>query len=125
MERNLPSRGLREHDNRIFEQSHPPWSKGACSRGRMEMHRSIWSIVSAGLLIGSAIYGSAQEMSTPGETSYSVNVLKPAPLEATDENIASLKLPPGFHIAKFADGLDHPRVLLAAPNGMLYVSSRQ
>lgn len=84
-----------------------------------------WKLL-AGLMCGclsASVYG--QEMKTPGQTNYSVNTLKPAPLPASDENIASLKLPAGFHIHKIVDGLDHPRVMLAVPNGNLYVSSRE
>jgi glucose/arabinose dehydrogenase len=82
------------------------------------------AIATATLLVGLNC-ANAQEMKTPGQTTYSVFTLKPAPLEATDENIQSVHLPTGFHIAKFVDGLDHPRVLLATPNDTLYVSSRE
>ncbi len=35
---------------------------------------------------------------------------------------AALHLPPGFHVAVFADGLDDPRAMLLAPNGDVLVA---
>src|SRR5260221_11014625 len=35
---------------------------------------------------------------------------------------AALHLPPGFHVAVFADGLDDPREMLLAPNGDVLVA---
>ena len=67
----------------------------------------------------------AQELQIPRQTTYSVNTLEPGMLKATDENIKTLHLPAGFHIAKLVEGLDHPRVLLAAPDDSVYVSSRE
>ncbi|KQT80611.1 PQQ-dependent sugar dehydrogenase [Methylobacterium sp. Leaf466] len=66
----------------------------------------------------------AQALQTPGSTRIEANVVKAAPLEATPERIASLKLPPGFRIAPFATGLGAPRVIVVAPDGALYVSDR-
>lgn len=66
----------------------------------------------------------AQQMLNPGTATIQANVLKPAPLEATDARIAALRLPKGFHIAKFAEGLGAPRVIVVAPDGALYVSDR-
>src|SRR5690606_29082226 len=37
------------------------------------------------------------------------NVLRPAPVEATDERIASLNVPEGFTISVFARDLEKPR----------------
>jgi glucose/arabinose dehydrogenase len=35
---------------------------------------------------------------------------------------AALKVPPGFFVDEFADGLDHPREIRTAPNGDLFIS---
>lgn len=67
----------------------------------------------------------AQELDLPGSVGYSVHVVRPGELPASDENTRSLKLPAGLHIAKFAEGLDHPRVIVVSPAGNIYVSSRQ
>ena len=63
-------------------------------------------------------------MKIPGETATQSNIVKPVPLEATVERIASLRLPSGFKIEMLAEGLQTPRVIVVAPDGTLYVSSR-
>jgi glucose/arabinose dehydrogenase len=65
-----------------------------------------------------------QTMPNPGRDSHGVSVVLPAPLPATPDNIANLKLPAGFHIAKFVEGLESPRVIVISDTGNLYVSSR-
>ena len=67
----------------------------------------------------------AQEMPVPNRNNHSVNVVLPAPLPATDANIAKLKLPAGFKITKMAEGLKSPRVIVVSDAGNLYVSSRE
>lgn len=49
----------------------------------------------------------------------------PAGLDPTPDRIATLKMPPGFHIEKFAEGLENPRVFQVAPDGTVYVSQRK
>ena len=66
----------------------------------------------------------AQEMKIPGEASVEAHVVKPAPLPATDDRIRALKLPAGFTLTKYAEGLGKPRVMVLAPDGALYVSDR-
>ena len=68
--------------------------------------------------------GLAQGMKIPGETATQSNIVKPAPLEATDERIAALRIPPGLKLEKFADGLTSPRVIVVGAGGNIYVSSR-
>ena len=63
-------------------------------------------------------------MKTPGQSSSQSNVVKPAPLDFSPELLRSLRLPAGFKIEKFAEGLKTPRVIVVGPNGGLYVSSR-
>jgi glucose/arabinose dehydrogenase len=53
------------------------------------------------------------------------HVLKPERVEATDERIGSLKLPPGFSISKFAEKLEKPRMLAVAEDGAVYVTRRE
>lgn len=66
----------------------------------------------------------AQALNNPGTATIEANVVKAAPLRASPENIASLKLPAGFVIETFAEGLGKPRVIVVAPDGALYVSDR-
>jgi len=66
----------------------------------------------------------AQALQNPGTATITAHVVKAAPLAATPERIAGLKLPPGFRIQAFATGLGAPRVIVVAPDGALYVSDR-
>jgi glucose/arabinose dehydrogenase len=68
--------------------------------------------------------GLAQGMKIPGETATQSNIVKPAPLEATAERIAALRIPPGLKLEKFVDGLKSPRVIVVGAAGNIYVSSR-
>jgi len=52
------------------------------------------------------------------------NIYLPNKLPATDARVAALKVPAGFTITKYAEGLDMPRMLAVMPNGDLYVSNR-
>ncbi|RZK94417.1 MAG: sorbosone dehydrogenase family protein, partial [Hymenobacter sp.] len=52
------------------------------------------------------------------------NIYLPNKLPATDARVAALKLPSGFTVSKFAEGLDMPRMLAMMPNGDVYVSNR-
>jgi glucose/arabinose dehydrogenase len=63
-------------------------------------------------------------MKLPGETSVQSNIIKPVPLDATESRIAALKVAPGLKIEILIEGLKAPRVIVAAPGGTLYVSSR-
>ena len=51
-------------------------------------------------------------------------VFTPALEAATAANIQQLKVPSGFTVAKFADGVGKPRILLVSPAGNIYVSDR-
>ncbi|RTQ44874.1 sorbosone dehydrogenase family protein [Hymenobacter gummosus] len=52
------------------------------------------------------------------------NIYLPKKLPATPERLATLKVPAGFSIRPYAEGLDMPRMLAVAPNGDVYVSNR-
>ena len=52
------------------------------------------------------------------------HIVEPEKLEPTDERVADLKLPDGFSIEKWATDVGHPRMLLAMPNGDVYVTRR-
>jgi glucose/arabinose dehydrogenase len=49
----------------------------------------------------------------------------PAVQPATDANIAGLKVPQGFKVTKFADGLGKPRILVVNSQGNVYASDRE
>lgn len=46
----------------------------------------------------------------------------PPPVEPTDTRVASLVVPDGFRIAKFAEGLGMPRIMAVGDDGTLYVT---
>lgn len=52
------------------------------------------------------------------------HILQPKPLDPSSAEIGKLKLPDGFRIAKFADGLINPRVLAVGDDGTLYATRR-
>ncbi len=52
------------------------------------------------------------------------HVIEPVKLEPTDERVASLSLPPGFTITKFAEDLINPRMLQVSEVGNVYVTRR-
>ena len=86
-----------------------------------------WSfVIASALLVQLTILRSAgaQAMKTPGQSSSQSNVVKPAPLDFSPELLRSLRLPAGFKIEKFVEGLKTPRVIVVGPKGRLYVSSR-
>jgi Raf kinase inhibitor-like YbhB/YbcL family protein len=51
-------------------------------------------------------------------------VYEPQPVPPTDERISALKLPAGFNIARFAEGLYNPRMLAVSEDGTLYATQR-
>ena len=90
----------------------------------MPHHRPVIRLGAALLLAAIPLAARAQALQHPGSATIEAHVLKAAPLDATPERIAGLRLPPGFRIEKFADGLKTPRVIVVAGNGALYVSDR-
>ena len=79
----------------------------------------------ATLLTLAALTATAQNV-PPAATPFHMtgNIYLPNKLPATDARVAALKVPAGFVVTKFAEGLDMPRMLAVAPNGDLYVSNR-
>jgi glucose/arabinose dehydrogenase len=52
------------------------------------------------------------------------NDVQPKAVKPTDELIARLKAPPGFHINVFAKDLSEPRMMAAGADGAIYVTRR-
>jgi glucose/arabinose dehydrogenase len=57
-----------------------------------------------------------------GATSHTV---RPQAREFTEDRMRQLRLPPGFRIDVFAQGLENPRGMVVAPNGNVYVAERE
>lgn len=53
------------------------------------------------------------------------HIFRPAQKEATQDRINTLKLPSGFVISKFAEGLGKPRMMTVTPEGFVYVTNRE
>lgn len=51
-------------------------------------------------------------------------IVKPKKAQPTEAQIKSLRLPPGFAIVKFAEGLYKPRMIKVSLNGTVYVTDR-
>jgi glucose/arabinose dehydrogenase len=51
-------------------------------------------------------------------------VFRPALVAANDANVSQLKVPAGFKVSKFAEGLGKPRILAVGPANHVYVSDR-
>lgn len=52
-------------------------------------------------------------------------VFRPALVPASEENVNQLKVPAGFKVNKFSEGLGKPRILAVGPNGEVYTSDRE
>lgn len=72
-----------------------------------------------------ATAGHAQALTRPKTVSITSTITVTRPEAASDARIAALKLPPGFRIAKWAEGVGKPRVIVVAPGGAVYVSDRE
>jgi len=53
------------------------------------------------------------------------HIYEPARLSPTDARIAALRVPTGFQIQRFAEGLDNARILALGPDGSVYVTQRE
>lgn len=67
---------------------------------------------------------SAAQETNSGPVQIVGHVLKPEKLEPTQELMDRLKLPEGFKLEVFADGLINPRVLAVSEDGTLYATRR-
>ncbi|MBC7921631.1 MAG: sorbosone dehydrogenase family protein [Ferruginibacter sp.] len=66
-----------------------------------------------------------KEEETPeGVTKIQGNVFRPALVPATEENVSQLRVPAGFKVSKFAEGLVNPRMMAVSEAGDVYVTNR-
>lgn len=59
------------------------------------------------------------------ELQITTNVFKPNKVQPTSDRIKALKLPEGFTVAPFAQGLGNARIVAVSPEGFVYVSRRE
>lgn len=86
------------------------------------MH-SYWKIAGASLLLTAFALVAQQQKLV--DVQVVGHVLKPSQTPATDDRVAALKVPAGFRIDKFADGLEKPRMLAVTADGSVYVTRRE
>lgn len=84
--------------------------------------RSPFTLAAASLLI--ACPAAAQDPKKPDSVAITGHIHQPGKAEPTDARIENLKIPNGFRIEKFADGLVNPRMLAVADDGTVYVTRR-
>ncbi len=53
------------------------------------------------------------------------HIVEPQPTAPTNEQLQNLQLPAGFHLQRFAEGLDQPRMIATTPDGAVYVTQRR
>jgi Raf kinase inhibitor-like YbhB/YbcL family protein len=82
------------------------------------------SLTSVAALIFFASSASAQQPDPLTDFQITGHVYEPQPVPPTDQRISQLKLPPGFHIDRFAEGLYNPRMIAVAADGTVYVTQR-
>lgn len=56
--------------------------------------------------------------------SKSSSIYRPKQVPASAENVAQLKLPPGFAVQKFAEGLGFPRFMVIGKDSSVYITDR-
>jgi Raf kinase inhibitor-like YbhB/YbcL family protein len=66
-----------------------------------------------------------QDPGSPTSVSVTSNVLRPAVRTPTPDLLENLKLPEGFRIAPWAEGLENPRVVKVRPDGTVYITQRK
>ena len=90
------------------------------------MKRAFISSLILGCLSLPVVTASAQQpgQAKPTDVKIEAHVYEPVQLKVTDDLISQLKLPDGFKIQKFADGLGKPRIMTVAEDGTVYVTRR-
>jgi glucose/arabinose dehydrogenase len=82
--------------------------------------RTGWVLAAATAAVAGV--ASAQMVSKDG---IRANIVRPPTLPATPERVAALKVPAGFRVQVFADGLGKARMLAVGPRGDVYLTRRE
>ena len=61
----------------------------------------------------------------PTQSEKNTFVFIPALVEATDDRVAQLRVPAGFQVQKYAEDIEEPRMIVANPDGQVYVANRK
>jgi glucose/arabinose dehydrogenase len=76
-------------------------------------------------LIACPLVAVAQQEKQPKLTTVTGHIFRPVEAEPTDARVSQMKVPDGFHVAKFADKLGKPRMLAVSDAGVVFVSRRE
>jgi Raf kinase inhibitor-like YbhB/YbcL family protein len=76
------------------------------------------------LFVGGFAGATAQQPDPLTDVEVQGFVYEPQAVSPTDEQLATLKLPAGFRISRFAEGLYNPRMLAVSGDGTVYVTQR-
>lgn len=52
------------------------------------------------------------------------HVVRPLAVTPTPDRLATLKMPEGFHLTRYVDGLSNPRIVKVRPDGTVYATQR-
>jgi glucose/arabinose dehydrogenase len=86
------------------------------------MRRTERLFASAALAIGATLAGAAGAQQSGTLHTVSGHAFRPERVDATAELRATLKVPDGFGVGVFAEGLGNPRMLAVAEDGTVYVT---
>lgn len=82
--------------------------------------------ISAAITTVMAVASAAQAQQGDGtEVQITTNIFKPNKVSATSDRIAQLKVPEGFSVQPFAQGLGNSRIIAVSNQGFVYVSRRE
>lgn len=84
-----------------------------------------WAAQAAILAATLAALPAAAQQGDGTDEAIHAHVFKPARTAVTQEHLRSLRVPEGFSVSVFANGLQNPRILAVAPDGTVYVSRRE
>jgi glucose/arabinose dehydrogenase len=68
--------------------------------------------------------GSLANQTQPAHVQITAHVVEPSKLPPTDDSAERIRVPEGFRISRFAEGLGNPRMLAVASDGSVYVTRR-
>ena len=66
----------------------------------------------------------AEDPPTTADVEITGHIVRPEKIDPAKSDISVLKVPTGFHLERFADGLINPRILAVGPDGTVYATRR-
>jgi Raf kinase inhibitor-like YbhB/YbcL family protein len=86
------------------------------------MHKALLVIALATISLATSLHAQQGKLT---DVEVVGHVYEPARLPPTDARAASLQVPSGFEVQRFAEGLDNPRILALGPDGSIYITQRK